>query len=379
MKIVYWNIDSVSEFVKLNSECSLISTEYKSTKNKLQFRCRCGDIFEVTFEKFKNNNKRQCNKCSGITNWNIKTAKEFIEGNDGNGCVLLSDFYKNMYTVLSIQCACKNVFQTPFTSFVHANQRQCPDCGIESSINSRRLLHENVQKIIENQSSCRLVSKKYTNNSTPLDVGCSCGNIFQVTLANFEHGCQRQCGYCSGNISWNYSSIRQFVEEESSCTLISDKFYTIDTKMEFECSCGNRFETTFATFRKSKRQCYNCSCSMSKSEVAISKYLTDSDIDFVSEYTFSDCIGDVRPLRFDFAILDSLNSVRLIIESDGEGHYRPVNFGGCSDEDAIRTFNNTVRYDKVKNAYCKENNIDLIRIPYWEFDNIDNYLKDAMP
>ena len=30
--------------------------------------------------------------------------------------------------------------------------------------------------------------------------------------------------------------------------------------------------------------------------------------------------------------------------------------------------------DTIKTVYCKENNIKLIRIPYWEFNNIENIL-----
>lgn len=32
------------------------------------------------------------------------------------------------------------------------------------------------------------------------------------------------------------------------------------------------------------------------------------------------------------------------------------------------------RYDKMKDNYCKMNNIELLRIPYWEFDNVENIL-----
>lgn len=39
----------------------------------------------------------------------------------------------------------------------------------------------------------------------------------------------------------------------------------------------------------------------------------------------------------------------------------------------------TQRRDKIKNTYCKENNINLLRIPYWESKNIktiiNNYLQ----
>ena len=30
--------------------------------------------------------------------------------------------------------------------------------------------------------------------------------------------------------------------------------------------------------------------------------------------------------------------------------------------------------DTIKTIYCKENNIKLIRIPYWDFDNIEEIL-----
>ena len=32
----------------------------------------------------------------------------------------------------------------------------------------------------------------------------------------------------------------------------------------------------------------------------------------------------------------------------------------------------------MKNDYCKKNNIKLIRIPYWQFDEIEEILKDVI-
>ena len=32
----------------------------------------------------------------------------------------------------------------------------------------------------------------------------------------------------------------------------------------------------------------------------------------------------------------------------------------------------------IKTVYCKENNIKLIRIPYWEFNNIENILSKEL-
>ena len=35
---------------------------------------------------------------------------------------------------------------------------------------------------------------------------------------------------------------------------------------------------------------------------------------------------------------------------------------------------NLKRNDNIKTEYCKNNNIKLIRIPYWEFDNIEQII-----
>ena len=34
--------------------------------------------------------------------------------------------------------------------------------------------------------------------------------------------------------------------------------------------------------------------------------------------------------------------------------------------------------DTIKNIYCQQNNIKLIRIPYWDFNNIEQILKQEL-
>ena len=38
----------------------------------------------------------------------------------------------------------------------------------------------------------------------------------------------------------------------------------------------------------------------------------------------------------------------------------------------------TQQKDDEKNDYCKNNNIDILRIPYWEYKNIENILKQKL-
>lgn len=60
----------------------------------------------------------------------------------------------------------------------------------------------------------------------------------------------------------------------------------------------------------------------------------------------------------------------MLIEYDCAYH-----FGKLYENDGYEI---RVIHDKKKDDYCKQNNIPLLRIPYWEFDNIENILSKEL-
>lgn len=76
--------------------------------------------------------------------------------------------------------------------------------------------------------------------------------------------------------------------------------------------------------------------------------------------SFDDC-RDKKCLPFDFYLPD----YNLIIEFDGQIHYWEVGYGNHDI---------TVAHDKIKNEYCKSHNIDIIRIPYWDGNDIEKII-----
>ena len=80
-------------------------------------------------------------------------------------------------------------------------------------------------------------------------------------------------------------------------------------------------------------------------------------ITYKREKRFKDC-KDVNTLPFDVWI----PSLNLIIEFDGEQHYKPK-FGE-------KEFYEIVYHDAIKNSYCEDNNINLLRIPYWDLNRM---------
>lgn len=133
--------------------------------------------------------------------------------------------------------------------------------------------------------------------------------------------------------------------------------------------CGEIFTTSYCAFMQHGGQvCSKCASNLSKGERAIKNILEEHNIEFNMQFRFDDC-RNIISLPFDFY----LPNYNVCIEYDGEGHYKPINRGGISDEEAIAVLNGIKYRDSIKTDYCNDNNIKLIRIPYWDFDNI-NYI-----
>lgn len=111
---------------------------------------------------------------------------------------------------------------------------------------------------------------------------------------------------------------------------------------------------------------------VSKGEKRIIDFLNSYSIKFEKEKTYSDCKGKSRrfPLRFDFLLVD----YNILVEYDGEHHYAPINKGYR----AKRVHERTKINDEIKNKYIAQKGIGLLRIPYWEFEQIEKILTEVI-
>lgn len=131
--------------------------------------------------------------------------------------------------------------------------------------------------------------------------------------------------------------------------------------------CGN--ENVYISTSNLTQQ-YSCGCTISsKGERKIKEILTELKINFIQEKRFSDCVFESNKMaRFDFY----LPNENIIIEYDGRQHFIQGD-GYFDNEDKIKT---TQRHDEIKNRYCKEHQIKLIRIPYTDYNLLNaEYLK----
>lgn len=312
--------DEVKKFVEENSDCKLLSIEYKNIDSKLKFKCVCGSEFETTFYKFKSRNKRSCNKCgrhrlAESKKLPYEQVKQFIEVESNSNCKLLSKEYKNAQEKLEIQCECGSIFWTKFNHFKDSFQRQCPQCGYERTAISKRLSQDHVRKYIE------------------------------------SYGCK-----------------------------LLGEYKNTDTNIRIQCKCGNEFDTLFVMFRDydihSCKICREKEKSNSKGEVKIEKWLIANNINYKLQYTFDDCKHE-KKLRFDFAILNKDNKVKLLIEYDGKQHFGLGLFSSNQEEMKIQ-YNKVRNSDFTKTEYCFKKSIPLLRIQFNKYTHIENILYNVL-
>lgn len=106
---------------------------------------------------------------------------------------------------------------------------------------------------------------------------------------------------------------------------------------------------------------------MSKGEEKIEKLLRSRFISFQREVSFPDLKSlKGNLLRFDFIVYDKSNKIICAIETDGEQHFHRVPYF----QKTISEFKQTQEWDRRKNAYCLRKRIPLIRVPYWDYDNL---------
>lgn len=99
------------------------------------------------------------------------------------------------------------------------------------------------------------------------------------------------------------------------------------------------------------------SAGVSQYTLMTEQWLKAHEIPYIKEYTFEDC-RHIHPLRFDFCIKDWFGKT-ILIEVDGMQHFYE------STWTTKEILAETQKRDKIKDDYCKQNNLCLIRIPYW--------------
>ena len=202
---------------------------------------------------------------------------------------------------------------------------------------------------------------------------CECGTIKEVNIYNLINNKTKDCGcgrrkMLTETKTKNLIGMRfgKLVAEE----LLPDSNKFNRRQYRCKCDCGNEIIVPSGSLLNGHTQ--SCGCLNSYYNMYIDVLLTKIGVVHEPEYTV---MIDGHKYRYDFYLPD----YNAFIEYDGEQHYTPVNFGKWNEEELQKHFQEIQEHDRIKNIYCEQYKINLLRIPYWEKQNIEtivyNYLQ----
>lgn len=300
--------------------------------------------------------------------WTIVTIKEYLINNSIN-LELISAEYKNIDKKLIWKCKeCESVFEKSWHHLKAKNKDYCNNCYKIKDINNNRTNIEKVRVKIKEIGLTPLFDT-YKNNNENLLVKDNEGYKFYITLGNLKKENKYIGNKFNKNNNFAVYNINLYLENNNiKLKLLSTEYNGKEDKLLWKCNCSKEFKTTFGNVvQQNKTRCDTCSKRKYRYEYEVEEFLKSNNIKYKNQYKFENC-RDKYALPFDFAIFDKNNNIYLC-EVDGEQHFEAVNFNGVGDRKAIESYNSTKFHDKIKDNYCIDNNIKLIRIPYWEIDN----------
>lgn len=250
-------------------------------------------------------------------------------------------------------------------------------CGcISKTKRAEPLINELIGKHI-NEFTVIDVDTHYYDNKNPsvyktaFKCQCDCGEFFSTTGETIKQNHIHRCPKCNAK----KISEKHFKDltGQTFHKLYVEKFLRMENSRAIflcRCECGNYKEVEGHSLTSGSTK--SCGCLRSYGESVIKKILQINNIVFEEQKTFPTCyFSNPNNLsKFDFYINNE-----FLLEFDGKQHYESNNTDWYSPEN----FELIKQRDVKKNEWCKENNIPLKRIPYWELDNItiENIMDDT--
>ena len=382
-----YTIHNIKLWCKLNNKPFelLDNQKYKGTHQHLIFKClnnKCGENFNISWSHIYSN--QGCPYCSShqvclsncLATKNPELAKEWHSTKNGD---------LTPYSVMSSSnkkawWQCSNNLEHEWQATINSRNSGCgcPYCSGFYPTKENNLLINNPELCKEwDYSKNNKIPEEYCSG-TPKSVWWKCfkGHEWKASISSRNTGVG--CPYCAGHLptdDYNLLVVNPKLCEDWDYTknIKKPEDYTpgANQKVWWICKeCGYEWESVIS----SRNIGIGCpKCNISKGEKQLDKILTQYNIPHDSQYTFDDLRGVGNGLlKFDVPVFwdDNKTQLRLLIEYDGEFHYKKIfkNDG----------YENLKIHDKLKNQYCKKHNIKLLRIPYWDFDNIEEIIKNEL-
>lgn len=197
--------------------------------------------------------------------------------------------------------------------------------------------------------------------------------VQEITLSHLING--EGCRYCGFQRTAKAKMLpdSHYIEwcTKNNCTYKGRYVKHSLTWIQFECNKHVNLGIQEKSIANLESTCGCPHCKSSKGENSVESFLILHNISYERQKRFENCKYKYT-LPFDFYLPD----MNTVIEYDGQHHFQPTPYNG-NIETAKEEFKLTQIRDNIKNNYCKENEITIIRIPYYEND-IESFLLEKM-
>lgn len=269
--------------------------------------------------------------------------------------------YKNSKEYVIITCHEHGDFEQIPNS--HLSGYGCPQCAANYKLNTESFIIKS-KEIHGNLFSYDKVD--YKKSTCNVIIICKIHGEFKQKPVNHLSG--YGCSKCGDNHQYNNDEFieKAKIKHNNKYSYDNTNYKNANTKIIITCPIHGNF-TQKASEHLFGKGCSQCSNNSGSKKIKIIDNFFENE-DVIIEHRFNDC-KNINPLPFDRYIL----KYNLLIEYDGEQHFTPVmHWGGV---DALIQ---TQLRDSIKNQYCIDNNINLLRIKYDEDIQytIENFMKE---
>lgn len=333
---------------KTNGKISALSHITKAL-DRVMFKCNvCGHIWEDTFQNIIRRLTDKCPQCYK-TNIPDRFKINYINKIKEYNLQLLEEYNGATVKVKHKCLKCGSEFYVRPDRVRNSKGNICKTCKNFDKITTIEQYNNEIHKIFPKLEAYG----DFTDIYSPVNLKClDCGSVIYKKEARSVlrgHGCQR--------CSWNRKFLThdEFVEKLSAINkniIPVDKYIRNTEKIKLQCKlCGKTFSMR-ASAALNREGCPWCN--RSKGENKIKEFFDEYGIEYIPQFSFPECKYK-KALKFDFY----LPHQNMCIEFDGKQHYKSIKyFGG---DEALQT---SQKRDKIKETFCRQNNIKLLRIRY---------------
>lgn len=342
---------------------------YINAKTPILHRCKIHNVIWMA-EPSNILNGQGCKQC-GIDktrNYNIKSQCQYVEEvSMVNPNVEVIGTYAGAKIPIAHRCKIHDVVWDAQPTNI-LDRHGCKLCGVDKVSEALTRTHEQYVSELFLVNPNIIVLEKYQGNNISILHKCLIdGHEWNVTPGDALAG--KGCVVCAGNIRKTTEQYKEELKKINPSIVVLDDYINAQTHIKHVCLIDG---CIWSSKPNNILHGFGCPrCHESSGERQVRQWLERHCIDYNFQKPFDDC-KDINCLPFDFY----LPQYNICIEYDGEQHFEPVDFGGEGPIIALQKFKIIQRHDAIKNKYCEENNIPLLRIPY--FKNIEEELNNFL-